>query len=106
MPTRKAVSLLFEVGELEGAVDAARLLVFDLEGQSMPGSPEAFRAIMAVGSVLSLILCRLKMLRGVISGDIEPGLLLARHNLVPAGSEGLGIKDVKLPVTPARARGR
>lgn len=95
MPNDKAVSIFFELGELEGAVEAAQALAIGLQGESLPGNRDAIRKLYGLGSVLSLIACRLHLLRQGIEGSVVPALLLARHNEVPA-REASPVGDLKL----------
>jgi hypothetical protein len=101
MPKAKVVSMFFELGELEGAVEAAQALAIDLQGEPWPDNREAVRKLYSVGSVLALIACRLQLLRRGIDGSVDAALLLARHNEVPARESGVP-GDFKLV---ARRRG-
>ena len=95
MPKDKAISLFFELGELEGAVDAAQALAIELQCEPWPGNREAVRKLYSVGSVLALLVCRIRLLRQGIEGSVDPALLLARHNEVPARESGVP-GDLKL----------
>jgi hypothetical protein len=95
MPRDKAVSIFFELGELEGAVEAVQALAIDLQGEPWPGNPEATRKLYSIGSVLALLVCRIRLLRQGIEGRVAPALLLARHNEVPARERG-PVGDLKL----------
>lgn len=103
MSEAKAVSIFFELGELEGALDAAQSLAIDLQGEPWPGNSDGLRKLYIIGSVLALLGCRIRLLRQGIDGAVDPVLLLARHNEVPARERG-AVGDLKL--LSRRAPGR
>jgi hypothetical protein len=95
MPRDKAVSIFFELGELEGVVEAAQALAIDLQGEPWPDNREGARKLYSIGSVLALLTCRIRLLRQGIEGSVDPALLLARHNEVPSREPG-AVGDLKL----------
>jgi hypothetical protein len=95
MPRDKAASIFFELGELEGALEAAQALAVDLQGEPWRGNPEATRRLDGLGSVPALLTCRVRLLRQGVEGAVDPALLLARHNEVPTRETG-PVADLKL----------
>lgn len=103
MTTRRAtaISLFFELGEIEGVADATRMLAVDLQGEPWPDNPEAVRKLYSVGSVLALLVGRIRLLRDAVQGEVDPRLLRAPHNEVDASERG-DVKDFKIKLTPLR----
>ena len=84
----RSVSIFLELTELQGAVEAARTAVIGLQG--LPANaPEYTNGLVQVAAVLALVAERVRLLRGSVEGSVDPGLLLARHNVVEAGGKDL-----------------
>ncbi len=82
------MSLAWELEELLNAVVAAQILVEQLAHEGLDDPHSAEYTAPAVASVLTLVECRLKDLRHVLSGDLDPAKLIGRHNQKkPPGSE-------------------
>ena len=77
---RKAVSLSFELFELERAVEGARLMLDMLANEGMPTEYAQRVAPSAVAAGLSLVVARLHHLGRVIRGGEDPQHVWAEHN--------------------------
>jgi len=98
------LSLGWELGEIERAVDAARILCdLGAEGQ-FATQQEAERAPLAAAAVLALVTERLRLVRRAIHGWMPPELLVAPHNEVSETATLLESDDLILPLKRKRAR--
>lgn len=88
---RYRVSLVLEVGELQGVAAAARVLAVDLrDDYPGPAPREVLHRLDAVASTLALLEQRLRLLRLAISGELDPAMLMGDHNRVDDnGPEGI-----------------
>lgn len=96
MRTRDAVSLSFELAEVLDAVEAARVLVWSLQEEA-GDYPNRRRAQVQASSaaVLSLAVCRLRLIRAVLASNADPLMLLAPHNAVRE-DEPADVGDIRL----------
>lgn len=80
----RAISLRFELSELAAAVEGARQLAA-LVAEDRASSAEDHRAApSACSAVCALVVQRLRMLDGVLAGDLDPRLALAPFNAIAA----------------------
>ena len=103
--SRRSISLVWELEELEQAVDAARVLC-DASSQDQYATEHDARVAPRVTSaVLTLVGQRLRLIRRVIHGHAPIEALAGGHNLVEGTYrhhvEG---KDVLLPMEPRGLR--
>src|SRR5262245_45940597 len=93
----RRLSLGWELGEIERAVDAARILCGLSSAGQFATREETERAPAAATAVLALVTERLRLLRRAVHGWIPTELLVAPHNEVDAVDSDLE-EDVVLPV--------
>lgn len=79
--------------------DGVRQLVDDVQGQPLPHDLDTAHTVAAIGSMLSLIVCRLRLLRGVIGGDTDADLLIAPHNRLTSRRPLPGVEDMIITVS-------
>lgn len=99
------VSLFYELTEVESAVEAARLLLMDLQATPMstPGR-RWMNVVVSSGAALSLVTSRLRLVRLVLEGVVDPGLLLANHNAIAPLPKDPEVRDVRLAPWPTPRR--
>lgn len=86
---RPTLSLGWELGELQRAVDAARILLEEWDNDHLLDSHSQRESVPAAEAVLSLVRARLRDLCRALSGDLDPARLVASHNdKTPLGREG------------------
>ena len=94
----RRLSLGWELGELEHAVDAARILC-GLSGEGQFATrQEAERAPLAAAAVLVLVAERLRLVRRVVHGWVPSELLVAPHNEIDDNDAPAESDDILLPV--------
>jgi hypothetical protein len=102
----RRLSLGWELGELERAVDAARILC-GLSGEGQFATrQEAERAPLGAAAVLALVAERLRLVRRVVHGWAPTELLVAAHNEIHETDAPLENDDVLLPLERKRVRSR
>jgi hypothetical protein len=103
----RRLSLGWELGELERAVDAARILC-GLSGEGQFATlQDAERAPLAAAAVLALVGERLRLVRRVVHGWVPAQLLVAGHNEVHDTDAPLeDDDDVVLPLERKHVRSR
>lgn len=94
----RRVSLGWELGELERAVEAVRILCGQLGEGGLGTRQDLARAPLAAAAVLALIVERLRLVRRVIHGWAPTALLVAPHNEVEEGEGSVRGEDLILPV--------
>jgi len=99
MRNRETVSLNFELAEILDAVEGGRALF--LLCQNEPG-PKRVEVEASMEAVLSLAVCRLRLLRAVLAREVDPLMLLAPHNAMREEDDP---RDIQLvPWGPAEVR--
>jgi hypothetical protein len=79
MPTT-AVSLAYEVADVERAVDAARGLADHLRAAAQAGVTDIDADVAALAATLTMIGGRLRLVRAAIRRTVNPVLLQSAHN--------------------------
>jgi hypothetical protein len=77
-----AVSLAWELEEIGYAIDGARLLCSLAAHEQAATEHDRQTAPRAAAAMLSLVACRLRLLRSVAGGELDPDIVRAPHNEV------------------------
>ena len=80
---RKRMSLSWELGELKSAIEAARILIEELDSEQLANKHSEKVAPQAATAVLTLVGGRLEDLCRVLAGELDPSQMFGQHNDKP-----------------------
>jgi hypothetical protein len=96
--TRRQVSLSCEIEEVEKAILAARILCDGVWQNQFATEADMQAAPRAASAVLALVGQRLRLVLGVVQGQVSVRSLAAPHNTVNSGVPGEDDTDILLPI--------
>jgi len=106
MRKREAVSLSYELADLLEAIEGARLHIWNLQETPSCGTPNPARVQLEASSAatLALVASRMRLLRRVLAGELDPAIVLSDHNAI-AADDSIEDRDLRLlPWSPTEVR--
>ena len=98
---RKQVSISWELWTLQGAAEAARVVVEAVANDAYLDEGEERRALRAAVSTLELVDLRLRDLTRLIAGTVDPSAFASRYNTQP---DGMNDSDVRFAIEDKKSR--
>jgi hypothetical protein len=107
LPESRALNLGYELEFLRRALGAAEVLTATLGRGGLEDEPQEHRALVGVGAVITLVICRLGDLSQVANGLLDPAAILGEHNQAIPGVESPGeFPELRMPCWSLRRRRR
>jgi hypothetical protein len=92
----KALSLAFEVDELERAIDGARVLLDEYRLGSITDAADEEHVPRHVSAILGIVAARMRLVRSAVRGGLNPKLVWSPFNAQPGPPQAGDDPDVTL----------